>query len=281
MVASAGNTEVVVELNAWGQPVGDPVPGWTPRPRPTRATLVGRFVRLEPLDPAGHGDALRRGLDAERDGRLWTYLSFGPFADVGAWPHFLDAAAASEDPLYFTVVSADDPGAVGLAAYLRIEPAAGSIEVGSLAFSPALQQTTAATEAMVLMMAHAFDELGYRRYEWKCDSLNAPSRRAAERLGFGFEGIFSKATVVRGRNRDTAWYAITDAEWPRLRDAYAAFLDPTNFDSTGTQRVALGTWIDRARRDHAAHGGVSTHPGARTSSRGSAAPGDSGTTAGC
>lgn len=239
---------MAVELNALGQPVGLPVPGWTARPRPARVPLVGRLVRLEPIDAAAHGLSLRDAFGADVAGRTWTYLSYGPLQGEVAWDAFLVRAAASEDPLYFAVVRQGDGRAIGIAAFLRIDPAAGSIEVGALAYSPELQHTTIATEAMALMMAHAFEALGYRRYEWKCDSLNAPSRRAAERLGFSFEGIFRQATVVRGRNRDTAWYAVTDAEWPALRDGYRRFLSPENFDDNGTQRRRLAECIADARR---------------------------------
>lgn len=183
---------------------------------------------------------------------MFTYMTFGPFGDAAALQVFLEESAACDDRLFFAVVRRSDERALGLAAYLRIDPAAGSIEVGSLAFSPALQRTTEATEAMALMMAYVFDELGYRRYEWKCDSLNAASRRAATRLGFVFEGIFRQATVVRGRNRDTAWFSITDREWPALRRAQGAWLAPDNFDPTGKQRRALADYIARER---AAEGG--------------------------
>ncbi len=172
---------------------------------------------------------------------MWTYLPYGPFEDGDAYRAWLDRAAGGW-PLYFAIV-AGEPGqtgqAAGVAAFLRAKPAGGSIEVGHLAFSPALQRTRAATEAMALMMATAFDELGYRRYEWKCDALNAPSRRAALRLGFVYEGTFRQATVVRGRNRDTAWFSVTDTEWPRLQAAFRLWLEPANFGPDGRQRIAL------------------------------------------
>lgn len=235
------------ELNALGQPVGVPVPDWAERPRPGRVALVGRTVALEPLDPARHGASLAAAFGEDRTGALWTYLSYGPFSDDAALMAWLETSAASEDPLFFAIVRRSDAAALGLAAYLRIDPRAGSIEVGGLAFSPALQRTTLATEAMALMMAHAFDDLGYRRYEWKCDALNAPSRRAAERLGFVFEGVFRQATVVRGRNRDTAWFSVIDREWPALRAAQRAFLAPENFDAAGRQRRPLADLIAVAR----------------------------------
>ena len=170
---------------------------------------------------------------------MWTYLPYGPFADPATYRHWLDQAAGGQDPLFFAIVAGEPARAAGVAAFLRAKPASGSIEVGHLAFSPALQRTTAATEAMALMMATAFDELGYRRYEWKCDALNAPSRRAALRLGFVYEGTFRQATVVRGHNRDTAWFSVTDAEWPRVKEAFRRWLEPANFGPDGRQYVSL------------------------------------------
>ena len=170
---------------------------------------------------------------------MWTYLAYGPFEDLGTYRQWLDNAAGGEDPFFFAIVAADQERAVGVASFLRVKPADGSVEVGHLAFSPALQRTTAATEAMALMMSTAFDELGYRRYEWKCDALNAASRRAALRLGFVYEGTFRQETVVQGRNRDTAWFSVTDKEWPRLKDAFGRWLAPGNFGPDGRQRVAL------------------------------------------
>jgi RimJ/RimL family protein N-acetyltransferase len=169
---------------------------------------------------------------------MWTYLPYGPFASVGEYLDHLESQAADASLFPYAIVR-PDLGAVGLAAYLRAAPEHGSIEVGHIALSPGLQRTVAATEAMALMMTHVFDELGYRRYEWKCDSLNAPSGRAAERLGFRYEGQFRQAAVVRGRNRDTNWYAITDGDWPRLRHAFGTWLAPANFDADGRQRRSL------------------------------------------
>ena len=224
-----------------GQPVGEPVPGWAPRPRPAARTLTGRWCRLEPLDPPRHAEDLYRANCADEQGRMWTYLSCGPFEDLGSYRGWADQVAGGQDPLFFAILAGEPLRAAGVAAYLRVQPGDGSIEVGHLAFSPALQCTTAATEAMALMMANAFDELGYRRYEWKCNSLNAPSRRAALRLGFVYEGTFRQATVVRGRNRDTAWFSVTDTEWPRLKEAFRRWLDPANFGPDGHQRVALSS----------------------------------------
>jgi len=225
--------------NHLGQPVGDPVPDWTPRPRPPRTTMLGRTCRLEPLDAARHAAALHDANLLDADGRGWTYLPYGPFASLADYRDWVTATASVDDPVFYAIVDATSAEPVGVASYLRIEPALGSIEVGHLRFSPRLQRTVAATEAMYLMMARAFDELGYRRYEWKCDALNAPSRAAAERLGFTFEGIFRQAVVVKGRNRDTAWFSILDREWPALRAAFEAWLAPANFDATGRQRTPL------------------------------------------
>ncbi|MGP8205816.1 MAG: GNAT family N-acetyltransferase [Acidimicrobiales bacterium] len=225
--------------NHLGQPVGEPVPNWAPRPAPQLCNLTGRRCRLEPLDPGRHAEDLYRANGMDEQGRMWTYLSYGPFEDLGSYRQWLEGAAASHDPMFFAILAGEPSRAVGVASYLRVKPADGSIEVGHLAFSPALQRTAAATEAMALMMATAFDELGYRRYEWKCDALNAPSRRAALRLGFVYEGTFRQATVVRGRNRDTAWFSVTDAEWPRVKEALARWLAPGNFGPDGRQLVAL------------------------------------------
>jgi len=224
--------------NALGQPVGFPVAGPFPRPRPPRTTMTGQHCAVVPLDPVAHLDPLHLAFAADADARNWTYLPYGPFADKTAFAQWLTRMAGSDDPLFHTIL---DPSgrAVGLASYLRIEPKAGVIEVGHLHFSPLLQGTRAATEAMLLMMARVFDELGYRRYEWKCDSLNARSRRAALRFGFSFEGLFRQATHYKGRNRDTAWYALIDQDWPPVRAAYRTWLADDNFDTDGTQRRSL------------------------------------------
>ena len=224
--------------NELGQPIGEPVSGWTPRERPPRTPMVGRWCRLEPLDPARHAAQLHAANATDGDGRMWTYLTMEPFASEEAYRAWADRAAASEDPLFHAILDALGR-AVGVATFMRIDPAMGVIEVGNIAYSPLLQRTAAATEAMYLMMRRAFDERGYRRYEWKCDALNAPSRAAAERLGFHYEGLFRQALVYKGRNRDTAWYSITDKEWPARKAAFEAWLDPANFDVDGRQRRAL------------------------------------------
>jgi RimJ/RimL family protein N-acetyltransferase len=233
-----------MRTNAQGQPIGDPVPGWQPRPRPDAQTLTGSYCRLERLDLARHVDDLFAADRADADGISWTYLPYGPFADHAAYSAWISDVAALPDPYFFAVLDTEKPSptsgrAVGVLSLMRVQPEAGSIEVGHIHFSPALQHRRAGTEAHHLLGTYVFEQLGYRRYEWKCDALNEPSRRAADRLGFEFEGIFRQAQVVKGRNRDTAWYAIIDAEWPRVREAFQDWLAPDNFDTQGRQRSAL------------------------------------------
>jgi RimJ/RimL family protein N-acetyltransferase len=225
-------------LNPLGQPVGPPVTGWEPPSRPQRMELTGRYCRLEPLSSGRHAADLFAANSLDREGRMWTYLFSGPFETLEEFTAWLESREDSLDPLFYAIVDAGTGRATGLASYLRIDTTHGVIEVGHLAFSPLLQRTRAATEAMYLMMKHAF-ELGYRRYEWKCDALNSSSRRAAERLGFTFEGIFRQAVVYKGRNRDTAWYSIIDSEWPERETRFISWLDPDNFDAEGRQRRRL------------------------------------------
>ncbi len=200
--------------------------------------MHGRYCRIEPLDLARHARDLYDAYSHDRDGHNWTYLPYGPFATFDAYSAWVAHAVTPDDPLFHAIVDLPSGRAVGVASYLRIDPDAGSIEVGGLSFSPLLQRTPAATEAMYLMMQRAF-ALGYRRYEWKCDALNAPSRAAAQRLGLSYEGIFRQARVSKGRNRDTAWYATIDREWPALDRAFRQWLAPENFDADGRQRVRL------------------------------------------
>jgi len=201
--------------------------------------MTGRLCRLEPLDPRAHTEQLWDAFSRDVDGRNWTYLFHGPYDAIDGLADWIRTAASSADPMFFAVIDRALNTAVGVAAYLRIAPPAGSIEVGHINFSPLLQRTPAATEAMYLMMKHAF-ELGYRRYEWKCDALNAPSRAAAERLGLTFEGVFRQALVYKGRNRDSAWYSAIDKEWPALKAGFEAWLAPSNFDQEGRQKRRLG-----------------------------------------
>ncbi len=214
--------------------LGTPVPGWRGAAAQMPFALQDGVVRLERLDPARHAADLHAawaGHDA-----LWDYLPYGPFVDLAATTAHLAACAAKPDPWFLAILL--HGRAVGVASFLRIDPAMGSIEIGHICLSPALQGQTAATRAFALMAAWAFAR-GYRRYEWKCDALNLPSRRAAGRLGFSFEGVFRQAAVIKGRNRDTAWFAMTDGDWPAVGAAYAAWLDPANFDAQGRQRQAL------------------------------------------
>lgn len=231
------------ETNALGQPIGFPVPNWTPPPVPPREVMAGRTCRLEPL-AAAHAEELWAAISLDREGGSWTYLPYGPFEDFAGYNGWLRGALASEDTVFFAIRELQTNRAVGIAAYLRIAPEAGSIEVGHLYFSPLLQRTVAATEAMFLMMRRAF-ELGYRRYEWKCNAHNEPSRRAALRLGFSYEGTFRQAAVVKGCNRDTAWFSIIDAEWPARQAAFTRWLAPENFDGEGRQRESLGAVMGR------------------------------------
>jgi RimJ/RimL family protein N-acetyltransferase len=235
-------------INACGQPIGPELPGWQPPAYPPRRPLEGRFCRVEPLDVARHAAGLHDANSLDREGRMWTYLFSGPFGGFEEYRAWLEPRAVSEDPLFFAFVDRSREQAVGTGAYLRIDTANGAVEVGHLAFSPLLQRSPVATEAMYLMMRQAF-ELGYRRYEWKCDALNAASRRAAERLGFTFEGVFRQAIVYKGRNRDTAWYSVLDGEWPTLDAAFREWLDPGNFDADGRQRRSLAAIRDARRPD--------------------------------
>ena len=226
-------------VNAFGQTIGEPLAGWTARPLPPRTAMEGRFCRIEPLDAKRHAPELHQAF-AEASPASWTYLPdyMGPHTTLKAWRTWLQIAEASKDPLWHAI--ADGSGrATGIACYLRIDAPSGSIEVGGVLFSPSLQKTAAATEAMYLMMRRAFDELGYRRYEWKCDRLNAPSRAAALRLGFSFEGTFRQHMVYRGRTRDSDWFSVTDKDWRGLSARFERWLAPGNFDHEGRQKRGL------------------------------------------
>ncbi len=213
---------------------------WTPAEAPRREALRGSHVLLRPLDANADAEPLYAvSHPPEGDPAIWDYLFEGPFESAKELGQLLAQAETSDDPLFFTLVGLREECPLGLASYLRIEPEHGSIEIGNIWFGTPLQRTTAATEAIYLLARHAFDELGYRRLEWKCNALNAPSRRAAERFGFTFEGVFRKHFVVKGRNRDTAWYSIVDNEWPAICAGFEAWLAPGNFDADGTQRHLL------------------------------------------
>ena len=234
--------------NALGQPIGFPVPGWQARPWPPEEPMTGRFCRLERLHPDAHAAALHAANAEDRENRIWTYLPYGPFASPGDYRVWVERVAAAPDPMFHAVVDLGSGQATGVASLMRIDPAVGVIEVGHINYAPRLSRTPAATEAMYLLMRRVFAELRYRRYEWKCDALNAPSRRAAERLGFRFEGVFRQATLYKGRNRDTAWYSIIDEEWPALARAFEGWLAPENFDHAGAQRDSLGEFVARERQ---------------------------------
>lgn len=211
------------------------LPGWVPPPRPGRSAMEGRYCRLEPISP-DHADDLFAAFSA--DDRIWRYMPDEPYASADSLRSVLAERAGSEDPLFLAIRVAGSGRVEGIASYLRIAPEAGSIEVGWITYAPSLMRTPAATEAMFLMMGWAYGA-GYRRYEWKCNASNLPSRRAAERLGFSYEGTFRQAGVVKGHNRDTAWFASIDAEWPALKAAFETWLAPGNFDDSGKQRQSL------------------------------------------
>ena len=221
----------VYELNA------APVPNWTPPPAPDAITvLTGRYCRLEPLVAEQHAALLFRSF-AGHD-HVWDYMPYGPFSASAKYHRWVRETETDAGVQFYAIMNADSGTFEGVASFLRIDPQAGSIEVGHINFSPALQRTRAGTEAIYLMMAWAF-EAGYRRFEWKCNALNAGSRRAAQRFGLSYEGIFRQATVVKGRNRDTAWYAAIDSEWPALKEAFGVWLTPSNFDENGLQIESL------------------------------------------
>ena len=228
--------------------LGAAVPNWAAPPPPGGAALDGHYVRLERMDPDTHAGDLHRaysGHDA-----LWTYLPYGPFPSSAGYHRWVKDTATGADPLFYVLRDRATGHCGGVASYLRITPAAGSIEVGHICLAREIARSRVWTEGMFLMLDHAFT-LGYRRYEWKCDALNLASRRAAQRLGFSYEGTLRQMAVVKGRNRDTAWFSVIDTEWAALREAYAAWLAPANFDSSGRQRERLSdlTRLVRAQSD--------------------------------
>ncbi len=212
---------------------------WQPRPRPERKILQGRYVRLEPLNAVRHGDGLYEASAVSDIDSRFAWLPDYPPENRSAFQPWLDNAETSNDPLFFTLIDEASGKIAGRQALMRIEPAPGVIEIGNIYWGPLVSRKPAATEAFFLFASYIFDKLGYRRYEWKCNNRNDPSKRAAERFGFQFEGIFRQHLVVKGENRDTAWYSIIDKEWPALRKAYIAWLDPDNFDAAGKQKRRL------------------------------------------
>ncbi|WP_145109217.1 GNAT family N-acetyltransferase [Cereibacter sediminicola] len=211
---------------------GEPVPGWVSASHPSGEALEGRHARLERLSADRHAADLHRAFSG--DDTLWDYLPYGPFASTAAYHHWARGVEEGGDPLFYTIRDRATGHCGGVASFLRIAPEVGSIEIGHICLSPEIQRTPVATEALFLMMAWSF-AAGYRRCEWKCDALNLASRRAAQRLGFSYEGTFRQATVVKGRNRDTAWFSVIDKEWPALREAFEFWLSPRNFDGFGRQ----------------------------------------------
>ena len=216
--------------------LGKKVAGWKQPPRPEAVSLTGRYAHLEPLDADSHAALLHRAYLGQD--HVWDYLPYGPFHSSANYHRWVRDVAGQADPVFLAIRNLESGDWEGVASYLRISPEAGSIEVGHINYSPSLQRTRAGTEAMFLMMEWAF-EAGYRRYEWKCNALNLGSRRAAQRLGFSYEGVFRQAAIVKGRNRDTAWFAAIDTEWPALREAFSAWLAPANFDAEGRQHERL------------------------------------------
>lgn len=225
--------------------LGEPV-DWTASRRPERAPLRGKHVLLRPVEPADAQPLYAVSHPPDGNPGIWTYLPDGPYESVEHLQEMLTWAADAQDAVYFAIAPLPHERPLGLAAFLRITPEFGVIEIGHIWFSAALQRSTAATEAIYLLAAHAFDDLGYRRLEWKCNALNAASRRAAERFGFVLEGVFRQHQIVKGRNRDTAWYAITDRAWPAIRRGFEGWLAPENFNDAGHQRATLGALIGRA-----------------------------------
>ena len=225
--------------NSFEQPIGSPVSDWKECALPPRTAMSGKWCLVEILDTEKHAEELFAAYVKKRNDQDWTYLPYGPFDRFENYLKWMKNACSGKDPLFHVIKDAITQKALGVASYLRIEPILGVVEVGHIHFSPVLQKTPHATEAMFLMMSRVFDELSFRRYEWKCDSLNAPSRKSAERLGFRFEGIFRQDKIYKGRNRDTAWFSIIDKDWPNLKNAFQSWLNPENFDTDGQQILSL------------------------------------------
>lgn len=234
---------MTVRLNDFLQPIGAPLADWQGARHPTGEPLLGRYCRLERLDVERHAAELYEAYEDAPDARDWTYLFAGPFQTLASYQTYLTGIASRQDPMHYAVIDLANGKAVGTFALMRIDPPNGVIEVGSVTYSPRMKRTRISTEVMALLLKHVFEDLGYRRFEWKCDSLNAPSRAAALRYGFVFEGIFRQAIVTRGRNRDTAWHSIIDADYPSLRTAYEQWLALGNFDASGHQVRTLGALI--------------------------------------
>jgi RimJ/RimL family protein N-acetyltransferase len=214
---------------------------------PERQTLAGTRVRLEPIDPEQHAQSLYALSHGPDMAWLWDYLPHGPFADLADFTGWLEGCAATADPLAFAVIDLRSEQASGMTSYMNIVPADARIEVGQIWYAPPIQRTPLPTEAMFLMFGRVFDELGYRRLEWKCNDFNEPSKQAARRLGFTYEGTFRQHMIVKGRNRDTAWFSLLDFEWPAVRANMERWLSPDNFDAEGRQRTSLSALNAAAR----------------------------------
>lgn len=224
--------------NQFNQPISYPIKNWQPKEIPSQLEMLGNYCKLQLIDVKQHAEKLFYSLSIENDGSSWTYLPYGPFKTTDDFSRWLQKTADQADTVLYAILDRMELP-IGIAGYLRINPEHGVIEIGHLHFSKLLQKTPAATEAIYLMMAHIFDELKYRRYEWKCDALNQPSRNAAERFGFTFEGIFRQCNVFKERNRDTAWFSVIDSEWPAIKNKFIKWLHSTNFDHAGNQKCRL------------------------------------------
>ena len=218
--------------------LNDTLSHFTPPPHPKGIVLAGTDVVLRPVSVADHAADLFAANSQDSQGAIWDYLPYGPFHTLCAYETWLASQEALQDPAFFAIIRRSDDRAIGVASFLRIDQANGSIEVGHSNFAPPLQRTRAGTVSLVLMMQWAFEN-GYRRYELKCNALNRKSRHAAQRLGLSYEGVFRQMSIVKGRNRDTAWFAAIDSEWPALKAAFQRYLDPQNFDAQGRPIVAL------------------------------------------
>ena len=225
--------------NSFEQPIGFPVSDWKECALPPRTAMSGKWCLVEILDTEKHAEELFAAYVKKRNDQDWTYLPYGPFDCFDDYQEWLKTTCSGDDPLFHVIVEKKSQKAIGVASFLRMNPDIGVMEVGHIHFSPVLQKTPHATEAMFLMMNRVFDELGYRRYEWKCDALNTRSIKAAERLGFKFEGIFRQATMYKNRNRDTTWFSIIDKDWPQLKKSFQLWLNPENFDPDGQQKLSL------------------------------------------
>ena len=221
--------------NSLGQPIGFPLENWQACDHPQSSVMRGRLCALEPVSAEAHALDLYQAFGRDLEHRNWTYMPYGPFDSLEEFDRWVKTSCVGEDPCFFTIIDRVTGRAVGLASFLRIEPRTGVIEVGHIHFSPLIQGSAISTEAMYLMMKLVFEDLGYRRYEWKCDALNAPSCAAARRLGFEFEGIFRQATMYKRRNRDTAWFSILDREWSVIKQVFESWLASENFDAEGRQ----------------------------------------------